>query len=119
MAGDEKNKKALHMGISSIFADLGMIKKTGTQQQSTVPTSTPEGHVGRKPPTVAQLLVLQAGPGCHGGSQLKTIRPVQSRFAPSTSGTRRVLRHAFPSRSRREERRLRSISKHLLINLQD
>lgn len=67
--------------------------------------------------TVAQLVALQAALVPRDRPQQKTIRSKQIGFAPIINVFSRLFRRMLRSRSRRDRRRLRSISEHLLINM--
>jgi hypothetical protein len=117
MAEHQTNRKALHKEISSIFAGVCITKKTSSQQPG-VPASTHTGSTGRKSPTAAQMICLQPMLQPQDKPQPKTIVAEESVIAPSTNVPKPDRSHMRLPKSRRERKRLRSISKHLLINLQ-
>jgi len=110
MAEQQTNENALYREISAIFAGVSIIKRTNTQQPR---------FIGAKAPGVAQLVALQAALVPRDRSQQKAIWSKQIGFAPIINFLRWVFRRMPRSMSRRDERRLRSISEHLLINMHD
>ena len=108
MAKFGANRKALHKEVSSIFAGVWITKEAGIQQQPSAPGSIGDGHAAPKPSTVVRQTRLQRGPGHHDGAQQKKVRRRRSGFAAIIKGLKRVIRHILPSRSNREEERLRS-----------
>ncbi len=127
MAEQQTNGSALYKEISAIFAGVSFIKRArlGVATENTKSTeikkcsNSSESSVSSvvKSATVAQLVVLQAALVPHDKPEHKTIRPKQIRLTPLVSVFSLVFRRMPSSRSRRERKRLQSISEHLLINI--
>jgi hypothetical protein len=108
MAKCGTNRKALHKEVSSIFAGVWITKESGIQQQPSAPGSIGDGHAAPKPSTVVRQTRLQPGCGHHDRARQETVGRTQPGFAAIIKRFKRVIRHILPSRSRRQEKRLRS-----------
>jgi len=127
MAEQQTNGSALYKEISAIFAGVSFIKRArlGVATENTKSTeikkcsNSSESSVSSvvKSATVAQLVVLQAALVPQDKPKDKTIRSKQIGLAPLISVFSRVFRRMPSSRSRRERKRLQSISEYLLINI--
>jgi hypothetical protein len=127
MAEQQTNGNALYKEISAIFAGVSFIKRArlGVATENTKSTeikkcsnsSTSSVPSVAKSATVAQLVALQAALVPQDKPKHKTIRSKQIGLAPLVSVFSLVFRRMPSSRSRRERKRLQSISEHLLINI--
>ena len=97
------NKKALHKEVSSIFAGVWITKEAGIRQQPSAPGSIGDGYIVPNPSTVDRQTRLEPGPAHH-----KTGRRARLGTVTIMNAFKRVMWRIFPSRSRREEKRLRS-----------
>lgn len=108
MAEFRTDRKALHKDVSSIFAGMGITKEAGVQQQPGAPGSIEDDYVVPKPSTAARKTRSQPGLARRDRGQQKIVGHKQPEFAAIIKGFKRVIRRIFPSKSRREEKRLRS-----------
>jgi len=127
MAEQQTNGNTLYKEISAIFAGVSFIKRArlGVATENTKSTeikkcsNSSESSVPSvaKSATVAQLVALQAVLVPQDKPKHKTIRSKQIGLAPLVSVFSLVFRRMPSSRSRREKKRMQSISEHLLINI--
>jgi hypothetical protein len=116
MAEHVKYTKTHRKEIPSIFAGLSIAKLANRQQQAKLSSSTGAAHFNGKPPIAAQMISLQLGPQPSERPKQRTVRPKRSKRTAANLSSRFFCHVPF-TKSRRQEKRLRSVRKHLLINL--
>ena len=102
------NKKALHKEVSSIFGGVWITKEAGIRQQPSASGSIGDGYIVPNPSTVGRQTRLEPVPAHHDCAHHKTVRHARLGTVAIINAFNRVIRRIFPSRSRREEKRLRS-----------
>ena len=112
-----KYKPGLHKDLSAIFHKVSIPDQDGVWALSEAGSSRDISSIHPVLLTVSLQIPLKAWPALREGLSAEGAQPKRSRFAAIGMAVKWLLWRVLPSGRRRREKRLRSTSKHLLINL--
>lgn len=113
-----RNKIGLQREISEILNGVQIREKAGVFRVCVSPPPSQADYVRQKQQAKDTQIPPIKEPGRDSSSHGEAIGSEQSKFAAIVKVLKQIPRNIFSSRARKQKRRLRSIRKNLLINLE-